>query len=101
MIGIQVWKAVEFTVTFNPDTRFAAMFLIVYPKAVAAGAPPVQVPREDPVVVQGGHIYQGHEGWQGGWEGLTNNTLLAMAAISSPRKSLCGKGGAEIKTISC
>ena len=88
MIGIQVWKAVEFTVTFNPDTRFAAIFLIVYPEAVAAGAPPVQVPREDPGVVKGGHVHQRGHGWQRGRERLTNDTLLDMVTISRRGENL-------------
>ena len=87
--------------TFYPHTRFTAISLIVYSEAVTAGAPPVKVPREDPGVVQGGHVHQGGEGWQGWWERLTKNTWFCMATISRRREGLSSRGGTVVKTCPC
>ena len=101
MVRIQIGIAMKISKTFDPDTRFTAISFIVYPEAVAAGAPPVQVPREDPGVVKGGHVHQGCHGRQGGWERLTNDTLLDMVTIFLRKEDLSCKGGTVVKSSPC
>ena len=41
---IEIRVAMSFSKAFDPDTRIAAILLIVYPIAIATGTAPVQLP---------------------------------------------------------